>query len=74
MLISRTSWKCEVIDSTLSCPEQAIEPSSMIQNTKFIPADYLRENETIRYTLSLETANEASETGFDVLTDCSITL
>ena len=48
------------------------ETTTLIQTTKIIapgPSD-----RKTKYTLTLETANEDSATGFDKLTECSITL
>ena len=73
-IISRTTWTCEYIDSDQSCPYQEGLPTTQIQTTKFIPSGYLTENSKIKYTMTLETANVDSETGFDKLTDCSISL
>ena len=73
-LISRISWTCEYIDSDQSCPYQEELLKTQNQNTKFIPSDYLNENSKVKYTMTLETANKDSETGFDKLTDCSISL
>ena len=41
---------------------------------KFVPANYLLQEQIIKYTMTLETVNAESETGFDKLTDCSISL
>ena len=76
-LISRTTWQCEYIDSEdqeEDCPYMEDEPTTLIQTTKFIPADYSPPDRKMKYTLTLETANEDSTTGFDKLTECSITL
>ena len=74
-LISKTSWQCEIVgEENQPCPEQENEPSSHIQTTKFIPANYLPSEQIIKYTLTLHTVNTESETGYDTLKDCSISL
>ena len=53
-LISKTSWQCEIVgEKSQPCPQVDSEPSSEIQTTRFIPADYLPLEQIIKYTLTL---------------------
>lgn len=65
---------CEVVDSGLPCPYQENQPTTAIQTTKFVPPNYLEEDKIYKYTMTLEATNEASDTGYDQITECSISL
>ena len=52
-IISRITWKCDIVTSFTPCPDFE-EPKTEFESTRLVPEGYLPSDSIVRFTMTLE--------------------